>query len=910
MKRTYNFTPLRIDGCKRWISASKSPRSMNGSKIIQLDDLSGEGVHLSQSVDANRATLLEDPAINGMATMVFDGVSSFMNFSSGFTDQSCTIVIVYESQEATVGASLAGSSVTPPGLYFQKTTAMQIHGVFSTSTFVTGKGVYRVMTAVFNSLADLDLYFDGHLEGSGDSTMATMLFDLVGKRYDGLYAETNIPEIIVYDHPLNSTELDTLHTGIFSYYGFTPLQFPDCVNFISPISSPITLNGDDIAQIDDLSIRQDHFTQGTPADQPELDAIGINGLPAIVSDGVSEYLAVGVTAAHTGDSFTVFYVAENITYTAGTTAASLTNISLPNDFDTATAALAGYRQSESTIRGYRNSTSLSEVTSPFEGIPYTYAVVFDGATSTSYLNGVAGTPVASTGNFNIDFLLLFSRWVSFTITQFSALKLGDIVMYSRGLSASEVRALHYYGARKYAAFTPLSISDCINYTSPISSVVELNGDGIESIEDLSVEKDDFAQGVATAQPEWDPEGINGHPAIVPDGVNDYLESTITTYTGTELTVFFVGDNQSYSQFKGAISLSGAGANDFDNAASAIVGYTTSTSFMDTFRNLAQFGRVDKPAFGTAFTYAVVFDGVNATAYLNGVAVTPEASSGSFGFYRMLLAARWASGALSQYFDIKLGDIAMYSRALDYGEITELNKYESEKYDIFNPLHIPDCMNYTSPISSKVTLNGSNIVNIEDLSPRDDDFAQGVATAQPLYDLTGINGHPAINTDGTNDYLINTIPEYTGTEFTIFFVAEHQSYGIFKTLTSFSGSGITDAGSAKYLVAGYTTSSSFLDSNRNATLGRHPRPGNGVPYTYAVTFDGTNSITYLNGVPGATVASTGNFGFYRMLLAARFEGGAPSTFLNVKLGDMIMYSRGLSGAEITQLNDYETTKYGV
>jgi hypothetical protein len=72
--------------------------------------------------------------------------------------------------------------------------------------------------------------------------------------------------------------------------------------------------------------------------------------------------------------------------------------------------------------------------------------------------------------------------------------------------------------------------------------------------------------------------------------------------------------------------------------------------------------------------------------------------------------------------------------------------------------IPGLVFDGNPISSKVTLNGSDVQTLEDSYTQDSggaqNFSQGTASAQPAYDSsdTEINSRPSMNFDGSGDWL--------------------------------------------------------------------------------------------------------------------------------------------------------------
>ena len=80
------------------------------------------------------------------------------------------------------------------------------------------------------------------------------------------------------------------------------------------------------------------------------------------------------------------------------------------------------------------------------------------------------------------------------------------------------------------------------------------------------------------------------------------------------------------------------------------------------------------------------------------------------------------------------------------------------------------------------------------------------------------------------------------------------------------------------------------------------------YNFALTYNGSNMYTYLNGSQVATTSKTGtiNTGRPFTIGAQYLDGSTPSEFLNGALGSMFVYSKALSATEILQ--NYNTQKY--
>ena len=83
------------------------------------------------------------------------------------------------------------------------------------------------------------------------------------------------------------------------------------------------------------------------------------------------------------------------------------------------------------------------------------------------------------------------------------------------------------------------------------------------------------------------------------------------------------------------------------------------------------------------------------------------------------------------------------------------------------------------------------------------------------------------------------------------------------------------------------------------------------YNFALTYDGSNMYTYLNGTQVASSAKTGttNTGRPFLIGAQYLDGSTPSEFLNGAIGSMFVYNRALTGAEILRNYNAQVSLYG-
>jgi len=83
------------------------------------------------------------------------------------------------------------------------------------------------------------------------------------------------------------------------------------------------------------------------------------------------------------------------------------------------------------------------------------------------------------------------------------------------------------------------------------------------------------------------------------------------------------------------------------------------------------------------------------------------------------------------------------------------------------------------------------------------------------------------------------------------------------------------------------------------------------YNFALTYNGSNMYTYLNGVQVASSSKTGtiNTGRPFTIGAQYLDGSTPSEFLNGAIGSMVVYNRALTSAEISKNYSSQADLYG-
>lgn len=146
-------------------------------------------------------------------------------------------------------------------------------------------------------------------------------------------------------------------------------------------------------------------SQATAGSRPAFNAAGLNGKPCITADGVDDCLR-GLLSISGTDKLYCWAM-----YRTGNAAANRRVVSIDAgaaDWQSVGCAAVIVETGASAIAADRNGARLSTIARP-AGTAFIAATEFDGTNVTSYVNGVASTPVASAGLFASTNISLFAQ---------------------------------------------------------------------------------------------------------------------------------------------------------------------------------------------------------------------------------------------------------------------------------------------------------------------------------------------------------------------------------------------------------------------------------------------------------------------------------------------------------------------
>jgi hypothetical protein len=230
-------------------------------------------------------------------------------------------------------------------------------------------------------------------------------------------------------------------------------------------TSTITLNGATVSQWADKSGNGRNAVQATAANQPTYNATGLNSKPTLTAD-TTKFLVANATGFSGGPNLWVIAVAtmNSATQSYG----RLVAISAPplDDFNAVSTTVAILRNdAANSVAAYR--VAIKSQVAVSLSTPSILESVYDSVNHTMYLNGTAGTPVASTGNFTTTpTIALFTYLVSPTVAGWSG-NCSEVIIGDSALSTDNRQKLEGYLAWKWGLQAGLPVGHPYKNTPPI-----------------------------------------------------------------------------------------------------------------------------------------------------------------------------------------------------------------------------------------------------------------------------------------------------------------------------------------------------------------------------------------------------------------------------------------------------------
>jgi hypothetical protein len=242
--------------------------------------------------------------------------------------------------------------------------------------------------------------------------------------------------------------------------------------------------------------------------------------------------------------------------------------------------------------------------------------------------------------------------------------------------------------------------------------------------------------------------------------------------------------------------------------------------------------------------------------------------------------------------------------------------------ILNPLHLTPALWIDFSDSSKVTLNGSTISQVDDKSASALNFTQAVALNQPSYESAVQNGLNVARFDGSNDRLTRSTSDLARNVggLTIYAIRKWSASptaarNIFSISTNVAGNG------RALLFGGFVSNKMGaggrrLDANTFASIAASSNIGTTSFDLDTAVFDYTNSDLYLytkdvleaSTTTFQTTGSTSNTAATAAAIGSQPNGSGQ--YFEGDIGEVLVYHSAHDAATRQRVWDYLRTKWGI
>jgi hypothetical protein len=215
--------------------------------------------------------------------------------------------------------------------------------------------------------------------------------------------------------------------------------------------------------------------------------------------------------------------------------------------------------------------------------------------------------------------------------------------------------------------------------------------------------------------------------------------------------------------------------------------------------------------------------------------------------------------------------------------------------------------YDASVLSSVTLTSGFVSQWNDLSGGGLNLTQGTEAARP--GVGTLNGRQAIVFDGSNDFLANAAMP-SGYQFGTIAILFTQDQNPGSTFLH----GNVSASTFGFRIAYSQLGTDFRTESYNSS-GTAYRASGGVrsgtdPRVLVHTFDGQTTATMrLDGTAFTGTNTFGRLDEVGLIVGAARSSGATATPMNGRVGEVVIYTRLLSAAEISRVEGYLAKKWG-
>jgi len=235
----------------------------------------------------------------------------------------------------------------------------------------------------------------------------------------------------------------------------------------------------------------------------------------------------------------------------------------------------------------------------------------------------------------------------------------------------------------------------------------------------------------------------------------------------------------------------------------------------------------------------------------------------------------------------------------------MSKTRSKTIFGFDPRSIPGCQLWLDASDMSTTSNISTSWLDKSGYNRN-----AIGSGSPSINTTAINGYPAVNFNGSS-YFTGAITN-TAATLSVFFVAiETSGIPAGAGIVGFGRSGYADWNDIGSMIIGNNNGTSLMSITRDGVNYQSFSPVFGIPFLFSMVLDGTKQNAFLDGsiLTPSNNSATGAFAYTNYAIGTR-AGNTGNNIMRGFIGEVIIYSGGLSKQDRYQTEGYLTWKWGM
>jgi hypothetical protein len=475
-KHSSPFDPRSISGCQLWLDAADvTTLSLSGSNVSQWRDKSGNSNTLSV-INTSSPTRIIDSGLPVISFASGNVLRTANNIS--YAAQTTTVFIVAKLVNANTDLQMvfAFSDDGVVGDYSIRylSSVLRDNGDandigFNGNYFVNGTKPASTLASAYSSYHIIASPIHATRTGSSRVSISSIFMN---RFFTGLVAEvivfTNnqfttsqrqqvegylawkwgLTASLPQTHPFRNGLVPFAFTTVpfrkknASLPFFDPRTISECVLWLDAAEkSTFTLSGSNITQWRDKSgLGRNATAVGTIPLSSSINGISTPGY----SLNVNTYFSG--TSINTGSTLTAFAVYIQNANSSGNNRIVSFGTNGSSDWNTPTN-IAAILMVGNNFMSYRNGRDLSVIPATF-GVPSLSSSVSTGQSNTFFLNGTAGTTVASSGNFNYSTYFIGTAVGEQSVNALSG-TVGEVVIYNSSLTTSQRQQVEGYLAHKW-----------------------------------------------------------------------------------------------------------------------------------------------------------------------------------------------------------------------------------------------------------------------------------------------------------------------------------------------------------------------------------------------------------------------------------------------------------------------------